>query len=59
MGMLYKEEETYDAALVEFKRAVALGDRQFEAEQEIRILAARRGKPEKKGLFDRFRKSGK
>ena len=58
LGMLYKEEGSFDAAMVEFKRAVALDERQFDAAQEIRILELRRSKgTEKKSLFDRFRKS--
>ena len=58
LGMLYKEEGSFDAARAEFKRAIALDERQFDAAQEIRILEARRSKGgEKKGLFDRFRKS--
>ena len=58
LGMLYKEEGSFDAAMVEFKRAVALDERQFDAGQEIRILELRRSKgTDKKGLFDRFRKS--
>ncbi|MEO6951905.1 MAG: DUF4388 domain-containing protein [Polyangia bacterium] len=58
LGMLYKEEDSFDAAMVDFKRAVALDERQFDAAQEIRILELRRSKGgEKKSLFDRFRKS--
>jgi tetratricopeptide (TPR) repeat protein len=57
LGMLLKEEGADDAAIASFNRAVSLDERQFDAEQEIRVLTTRKAKlNEKKGLFDRFRK---
>ena len=58
LGMIFKEEQSFDAAVAQFRKAVELDTRMFEAEQEIRVLQNRRG-PEKKGLFDRFRKPAK
>jgi curved DNA-binding protein CbpA len=60
LGMLQKEESAFDAALASFRKAVSLDARQFEAEQEIRVLEVRLARQnEKRGLFDRFRKPGK
>ncbi len=60
LGMLHKESGADENALAHFRKAVSLDDRQFDAEQEIRVLEARRARnPEKRGLFDRFRKPGK
>jgi hypothetical protein len=58
--MLQKETGAEEAALASFRKAVTLDERQFDAEQEIRVLDARRARQSGKGgLFDRFRKSGK
>jgi curved DNA-binding protein CbpA len=60
LGMLYKEEDSDEAAISSFRRAISLDSRQFDAEQEIRLLETRRARQsEKRGLFDRFRKPGK
>ena len=57
LGMMQKEEGALEAALQSFRKAVAMDERQFEAEQEIRVLETRRSRgPEKRGFFDRFRK---
>jgi curved DNA-binding protein CbpA len=59
-GMLLKEEGQDGQAIAAFRKAVEFDARQFEAEQEIRVLETRRSKQsEKRGLFDRFRKPGK
>jgi curved DNA-binding protein CbpA len=59
-GMLLKEEGQDAQAIAAFRKAVELDTRQFEAEQEIRVLETRRSKQgDKRGLFDRFRKPGK
>ena len=57
LGMLFKQEGAVEQAMQAFRRAIDLDDRQFEAEQEIRVLQTR--KPEKRGLFERFRKPAK
>ncbi len=60
LGMFQKEEGADDAALSSFRKAATLDTRQFDAEQEIRVLETRRAKHgEKRGLFDRFRRPGK
>jgi len=57
VGMLHKEEGSDDAAIAAFRRAVDLDERQFEAEQEIRVLETRRSRNSQRGgFFDRFRK---
>ncbi len=59
LGLALKEEKDTDRAYNMFRKAVDLDARLLDAEREMRLINMRRGKEEKRGLFDRFRKPAK
>jgi curved DNA-binding protein CbpA len=59
LGLCLKEEKENDRAYGMFRKALELDSRLLDAEREMRLINMRKGKEEKKGLFDRFRKPSK
>lgn len=57
LGQVFKTQGDMDKAYNQFQRCVSLQPGHVDAEREIRVIDMRRAKgPEKKGLFDRFKK---